>query len=413
MKPIELDGRTGEGGGQLVRLAVGLAALTAQPVTITNVRGNRQGGRGGGLKSQHVTSIAWLAAVTDAQTTGLAVGSRTLTFMPRRTPLQPAQDGGKRQYSISADSDAASALLVLQAIFPYILFAGTDGDEPLELDISGGTNVAWSLSYEYFDQVLMPTLEERFGVRVERELRQRGWSLGPKSRGGLWLRVHPTPRGQKLQYVQPPAYTYPDSFGVTRVDASIIVPRWAHETVQDDLARDINTLFPDTDVHFKVVEDSGDDARWSVLLVARSKAGIRWAKDVLWSMPKKAKSRHVLVSQLSRTLCKRLYEEVELGGTVDEHLQDQVVLLQALAEGASSFPRHDDGYGADQQPVSGVTEDIASLSINAGMRKEKTHEPFGHGSTHTQTARWVVSELLPRAEFYNKGDVVRGVGFSL
>lgn len=47
-KPIELDGRTGEGGGQLVRVAIGLAALTSQPVKITNVRGNRQGGRGGG-----------------------------------------------------------------------------------------------------------------------------------------------------------------------------------------------------------------------------------------------------------------------------------------------------------------------------------------------------------------------------
>lgn len=46
MKPIVLEGRTGEGGGQLVRLAVALAALTSQPVKITNVRGNRP--RGGG-----------------------------------------------------------------------------------------------------------------------------------------------------------------------------------------------------------------------------------------------------------------------------------------------------------------------------------------------------------------------------
>lgn len=47
-KPIVLDGRTGEGGGQLVRIACGLAALTSQAVTIQNVRGNREGGRGGG-----------------------------------------------------------------------------------------------------------------------------------------------------------------------------------------------------------------------------------------------------------------------------------------------------------------------------------------------------------------------------
>ena len=47
-KPIELDGRTGEGGGQLVRLAVALSAVSTQPIRITHVRGNRQGGRGGG-----------------------------------------------------------------------------------------------------------------------------------------------------------------------------------------------------------------------------------------------------------------------------------------------------------------------------------------------------------------------------
>jgi RNA 3'-terminal phosphate cyclase (ATP) len=44
MKPVELDGRTGEGGGQVVRVAIAIAALTGQAVTITNVRGNRERG---------------------------------------------------------------------------------------------------------------------------------------------------------------------------------------------------------------------------------------------------------------------------------------------------------------------------------------------------------------------------------
>lgn len=41
---IEIDGRTGEGGGQVVRVAVALSALTGQALKITNVRGNRKGG---------------------------------------------------------------------------------------------------------------------------------------------------------------------------------------------------------------------------------------------------------------------------------------------------------------------------------------------------------------------------------
>ena len=40
-KLVALDGRTGEGGGQLCRIAVSLAALTGTPLKIDHVRGNR------------------------------------------------------------------------------------------------------------------------------------------------------------------------------------------------------------------------------------------------------------------------------------------------------------------------------------------------------------------------------------
>ena len=49
-KPIQLDGRTGEGGGQLVRIACALAAVTSQPIRVFHVRGNREGPRGGGTR---------------------------------------------------------------------------------------------------------------------------------------------------------------------------------------------------------------------------------------------------------------------------------------------------------------------------------------------------------------------------
>jgi RNA 3'-terminal phosphate cyclase (ATP) len=54
---VELDGRTGEGGGQLVRIAVGLSALTGTPIRIHHVRGNRGGGRGGGRPTVSINSV--------------------------------------------------------------------------------------------------------------------------------------------------------------------------------------------------------------------------------------------------------------------------------------------------------------------------------------------------------------------
>jgi RNA 3'-terminal phosphate cyclase (ATP) len=45
---VKLDGRTGEGGGQVVRIASCLAALTGVALKIENVRGNRPGKNRGG-----------------------------------------------------------------------------------------------------------------------------------------------------------------------------------------------------------------------------------------------------------------------------------------------------------------------------------------------------------------------------
>lgn len=358
-----------------------------------------------GLKAQHVTAISWLAKVTGAEVDGLSVGSKTLSFIPKKSPTQLSQ----REFHIKADSSSASTLLVLQALTPYLLFAANDAGDPIILHIEGGTNVDWSLSYEYFDQVLAPTLEERFGLKIERHLDVRGWSLGPSSRGSITLKVHPVPKGQMIKYNPPKKnLSYPKSYDVASVDVNMITPSNTHSMLQSQLVKDIGAIYPDADVQFKVVEDSGSDARWSVLLVAHSVDGIRWGRDVLCSMPRNTKSRDSFVKKLSSSLCQALHGEVCLGGQVDEYLQDQVVMILALCEGYSSFPRGERPEHAESEA------ELDKLTLQGSrIRREQTHEPFGHGSSHTQTARWVVSQMLPKAEFYNKGDMVKGVGFSL
>src|SRR4051812_6006873 len=131
-----------------------------------------------GLKSQHVTSIAWLAQATDAETRGLEVGSKTLEFHPLRRPWDlfptPPENAAKATAAdstirITASSPAASALLIFQAVLPFLLFASSaDGEaRPIPVEIHGGTNVSFSLSYEYLDQVLLPALHTDFGIRVD------------------------------------------------------------------------------------------------------------------------------------------------------------------------------------------------------------------------------------------------------
>ncbi|XXH02321.1 hypothetical protein Hte_008694 [Hypoxylon texense] len=413
-KPLQLDGRTGEGGGQLVRIACALAAVRSQPIRINHVRANREGKRGGGLKAQHVAAIQWLVENTEAEVDGIAVGSQTIEFRPSLPPTALKQ----RKFNITAGSSASSTTLIVQAVLPYLLFAGNENGEPIELEIDGGTNCSFSISYEYLDQVLLPTLQDRFGTVVERQLKKRSWTMGPLTQGSIWLRIHPLRPGQSLKLQQP--WDRPitaEDFKLKRINASILVPYALKEHMERALVNDLDRLFPGVDVNFLAFEDSGHEARMYALLVAHSETGLRWGRDYLYDKSRKKKSPETLSSEISRKVCKDLFEEISVRGVVDEYLQDQLVIFQALADGRSSFPRG--AKPADADADGGVPDDLDSSNEppdhpkpERSMRKDKTDKPFGEGSTHTTTARWVASELLPTVQWFNKGSICDGTGIS-
>ncbi|KAI0011352.1 EPT/RTPC-like protein [Xylariaceae sp. FL0662B] len=416
MKPkklLKLDGRTGEGGGQLVRLACALAAVTSQPIRIDHVRGNREGPKGGGLKAQHVSAVKWLAEATNAEVDGLAVGSHTLEFRPSSSPAA-FQD---HKIEIVTGS-ASSTLLVFQAIFPFLLFSGNENGDPVEVEIHGGTNVSFSLSYEYFDQVLLPTLQDKFGVTVERRLQKRAWSIGPLIPGTIWFKFKPLPPGKKLQPQEPwdKPLTAKD-FELKHIDVSMLVPHALQEHLEKALVRDLDKLFPDISVNFVLTEESGHNARMYTLLVAHSTTGLRWGRDYLYDRAWKKKKPETLSSEISRKVCRDIFDEINTCGVVDEYLQDQLVVFQALAEGRTSFPRGVEPADIDinagnTSDIGGLEASVEGLTLGTRMRRDKTHEPFGTGSTHATTARWVASELLPTSMWFNEGTICDGAATS-
>ena len=80
---IEIDGSFGEGGGQIVRTAVALSAVTGKPVRIEKIR---QGRPKPGLAPQHAGAILALADLA-------MPGPRALHQDPPRSPLRRERFG--------------------------------------------------------------------------------------------------------------------------------------------------------------------------------------------------------------------------------------------------------------------------------------------------------------------------------
>ncbi|MCC4768200.1 RNA 3'-terminal phosphate cyclase [Methanosarcina sp. DH1] len=155
---LEIDGSYGEGGGQLVRTAVALSAVTGNGIRITNIRKNRPNP---GLKQQHLKALETAASICKAQTSGLFPGSTEISFVPVEI------EGGKYDIDIGT---AGSITLLLQCIMPALPFA----KKKVELTIKGGTDVAWSPTIDYLQNVTFRALDQ-LGYSGSLTLKEHGY----------------------------------------------------------------------------------------------------------------------------------------------------------------------------------------------------------------------------------------------
>lgn len=134
---ISIDGSRGEGGGQILRTAVGLAAATGKAVRLTNIRASRPKP---GLGHQHLAAVRAAAAVCKGTLTGDEIGSPELLFVPGRIVA------GRHRFDIGT---AGSTSLVLQTVIPALMLA--DGDS--QITVTGGTHNPWAPCFEYMRDV--------------------------------------------------------------------------------------------------------------------------------------------------------------------------------------------------------------------------------------------------------------------
>ena len=85
-----IEGSRGEGGGQILRTALALSAITGRPLELGRIRARRAKP---GLQRQHLACVLAAAAICDAEVDGAEVGSTRIAFRPgaRSTSAPPAR----------------------------------------------------------------------------------------------------------------------------------------------------------------------------------------------------------------------------------------------------------------------------------------------------------------------------------
>ncbi|MBN1250040.1 MAG: RNA 3'-phosphate cyclase [Anaerolineae bacterium] len=305
---LEIDGSHGEGGGQILRSALALAAVTGRPVHLTRIRANRSKP---GLRPQHLTAVLAMAEVCEADTEGAELGSQELTFAPQ---AQPA--AGDYRFAVAdaaAGGSAGSVTLILQTLLlPLALAEG-----PSEVTLLGGTTVPMSPPALYVDKVLLPTLFE-MGLRASVD--HRIWGFYPRGDGELTASIRGGTHLRGLDLTDPG--------GLVRVEGTAFAARLPSHIPQR-MANRARNILHDLEIATHIVPEhvSSPGVGTGLFLCARyERAQAGFLSLGRLGLP---------AEEVAEIACRALVEHHRTSAAADPHLADQLVLPFALAEGPS------------------------------------------------------------------------------
>jgi RNA 3'-terminal phosphate cyclase (GTP) len=299
---VEIDGAYGEGGGAILRQALGLAVYAGRAVRISRIRAARTPP---GLKPQHVSAVAAVAAISGARVDGATIGSPQLVFAPG-----PPRSG---TYTFDIGTAGAATLVLQSLLLPCLCRAGE-----FDLTIVGGTDVPLSPPADYLGAVTLPALR-RFG-----EARLRVARRGYYPKGGGRLEAHLVGSGSP-----PVPFALLDAGPVVAVHgrshaARILAPRRVAER-QAEAAR---AALAALSVPVEIATEYGDaySAGSGITLWAQTARGAALGGSALGARGKRAED-------VGREAASALKRELSTGAAVDRYLADQLMPFLAVAGG--------------------------------------------------------------------------------
>jgi RNA 3'-phosphate cyclase len=295
---LEIDGSYGEGGGQILRNAVAFSVLTDKPIKVTNIRKNRPNP---GIKSQHYIAIKSIQEIFNANVQDLKIGSSELIFKPGK--IKPGA------YSFDVGT-AGSITLAFQAI----ILACSNSKEQITINLCGGTDVNWSPSWDYFENVYIPLIK-KIGVIVTPKLLNRGYY--PRGGGKAKITIDSCEKLNPLNLSNKEIFTH--------IQGNINI---------SNLAENISTRIKHT-----IIKNLLKNNFQASITVDKKSSLSPGVGATLWTKSPKTILGSAIIGkktisseELGQNVSINLLKEIQSGSTLDFHAFDQILPFMILAK---------------------------------------------------------------------------------
>lgn len=319
---IIVDGSQGEGGGQILRNSISLAAILKKDIRIHSIRAGRSKP---GLRAQHMTSLQLCADMSGGTLEGCSLESAQIEYRPAKKSSNEPQNedlADDDEATFVGDAKTAgSVCLMLQASLPCALFSST----PSKIILRGGTNASMAPQWDYWEHVFLPFMERAFGDEaVTAEVSTRGYF--PQGKGEVIVDVEPLEEPLK-------AINQTERGEVTSIRIRSFVAGKLPPHIAKDMAKSASKVlresYPHIEPAMEMVQESSAVGNGSgILIVAETSTGCLLAGSALGDRKKRSK-------ETGQEAAIELLETLKDGGCVDEWLQDQILIYMALAKGTS------------------------------------------------------------------------------
>ncbi len=307
-----IDGSHLEGGGQVLRMSMGFAALLGKAVLVHDVRGKRAKP---GLKAQHLAGIRLVREIVHGQLRGDELHSNEIEFKPKIDGDSP------KKSDFSADTGTAGATTLLAQIsLPCLLFSKTR----MTATLRGGTDAEMAPPVDYMKNVLAPNLR-RFGASFDCIVNRKGYF--PRGGGEIVLVVDAPLR----EALQPVDLTDAGVVNGIRISASVAgkLPKRLAEEMADAARKILLKKYDNVDITTEAfVEPKAFGNGSSIFIKAETSTGCVLGSSAIGN-PK------VKPWKTGEKAALELLESLSSGACVDQWMQDQLIMYMALARGKS------------------------------------------------------------------------------